>query len=121
MKVIFYPLIGILNVGSAIFSVFSVLPELGIILAGLITSALIGIVYFMPIALIFSYFKKYKVSEKKMRWMRLIWLSSVLSLVITEVFKTPLMMMVSTGLFVLVTMTTAPLISLRIVSKHLIQ
>ena len=67
MKVIFYPLIGILNVGSAIFSVFSVLPELGIILAGLITSALIGIVYFMPIALIFSYFKKYKVSEKKMR------------------------------------------------------
>ncbi len=74
----------------------------------------------MPIALIFSYFKKHKVSEKKMRWMRLIWLSSVLSLVIAEVFKIPLMMM-STGLFVMVTMTIATLISLRIASKHLIQ
>ncbi len=120
MKVVLYPLIGILQVSSAAFSVFSFLPELGIIVAGLIASALIGIIYFLPLALIVSLKKKFKVSEKIIRLLGLIWIGSVLTVVIAEIFQAPSMMMLSTGAFVLVTIATATLISLRIVSKHLI-
>jgi hypothetical protein len=120
MKGLLYPLIGILQVSSAVVSVFYVIPEFGVIVAGLIASSLIGVIYFLPIALIFSYFKKFKVSEKIFHWMGLIWLGNVLFLVIAEVVKIQLMMMVSTGVLVLVTIITATLTTLRIVSKRLI-
>ncbi len=120
MKVVLYPLIAILQVSSAAFSVFSFLPELGVITAGLIASSLIGIVYFLPIALIFSLKKRFQVSIKIVRLMGLVLISSVLFLVFAEIVKYPPMMMVFTGAFVLVTIISATLTSLRIVSKRLI-
>ena len=118
MKVLLYPLIGILHVSSAAFSIFSVLPEFGVIVAGLIASVLLGIVYFLPIALIVSYFKRFKVSERFIHVLGLVWLSSVVSLVIAEVCKVPFIMMVSTGAFVLLTIATTTLTSLRLISKQ---
>jgi hypothetical protein len=59
MKGILYPLIGILHVNSAAFSIFHALPELGIIIAGILTSSLIGIVYFLPIILLLFFIKKF--------------------------------------------------------------
>jgi hypothetical protein len=120
MKMVLYPLIGILHVRSAVFSVFSFLPELGIIFAGLIASSLIGMVYVLPVALIFRYFRKFKVSEKTTRLLDLVLISSVLVLVLAEIFQVPSIMMLSTGTFVLVTIATATLTSLRIISKRLI-
>ncbi len=120
MKVVLYPLIGILQVSSTVFSVFSFLPEFGVVVAGLIASSLIGIVYFTPIALIVSLKKKFKVSEKSIRQMGLILISSVLLLIVAEGFQVPSMMMVSTGAFVLVTMATATLNALRIITKRMI-
>jgi hypothetical protein len=120
MKVVLYPLIGILQVSSAVFSIFSFIPEFGIIAAGLIASSLIGILYFMPIALIISLKKKFQVSAKIVRLMGFVLISSVLFLFLAEIFKSPPMMIVSTGAFVLVTIATATLTSLKIVSKRLI-
>ena len=121
MKVILYPLIGILHVGSAAFLVFSFVPEFGVVVAGLIASSLIGIVYFLPFALILSFFKKFKVSDQLVRLLGLVCGGSIITLIIAEVFKYPPMMMVSTGAFVLVTISVATLTSLRLVSKRLIQ
>ena len=120
MKVILYPLIGILHVSSVVFSIFSFLSELGVVIAGLVASSLIGIVYFLPTALIISLKKKFQVSVKIVRLMGLIWISNVLTLVLAEITKSPSMMIVTTGAFVLVTITTVTLTSLRIVSKRLI-
>jgi outer membrane protein assembly factor BamB len=120
MKELLYPLISILQVSSATFSVFSFLPELGVIIAGLIASALIGISYFFPIGLIVWYFRKFTVSEKLIHQLGLLWVSSISLLAVAEVLKSPSFMMVSTGSFVLVTMATATLTSLRIISKRLI-
>jgi hypothetical protein len=121
MKIVLYPLIGVLQVSSTVFSVFSVLPELGIIVAGLIASSLIGIVYVLPLALIFSLKNKFQVSVKFIQILGIILISSVLFLFLAEIFKSPTMMMVSTGAFVLVTIATATVTSLRIVSKRLIK
>ena len=120
MKVILYPLIGILHVSSITFSVFSFIPEFGVVAAGLVASSLIGVIYFLPIVLMLSFFKKFKVSGKIVRLMGLVWVGSLITIFVAEISTSSLMMMVSTGMFVLVTISVVTLTSLRIVSKHLI-
>jgi hypothetical protein len=120
MKVILYPLIGILHLSSTVFSVFSFIPELGVIVAGLIASSLIGIVYFLPIALILSILKKFKASAKIVLLMGFVWVGSLITIFVAELSKYPSMMMVSTGAFVLATISVSTLTSLRLVLKYLI-
>ena len=119
MKVVLYPLIGILHLSSTIFSSFSFAVELGVILAGLLASALIGVVYVLPLALIFSFIKKIKISRKIIHILGLIWLGSIMTLFIAEVSNSPPIMMISTSVFVLVTLSTTVLTFLRILTKRL--
>jgi PKD repeat protein len=120
MKGVLYPLIGILHLSSTIFSSFSFAVELGVILAGLLASALIGVVYVLPLALIFSFIKKIKISRKIIHIMGLIWFGSIMTLFIAEVSNSPLIMMISTSVFVIVTLSTTVLTFLRILTKRLI-
>ena len=80
---------------------------------------MIGIVYFLPLALIVSLKKKFQVSAKIDRLIGLVWVGSVITIALAEISKSPPMMM-STGALVLATITTATLSTLRIVSKRLI-
>ncbi|RLI34547.1 hypothetical protein DRO66_08630, partial [Candidatus Bathyarchaeota archaeon] len=118
--VVLYPLMGILHLSSATFSLFSFNLELGIVMAGLVASVLIGVFYFLPAALFLSLVRKIKVSAKIIRLIGLIWAGSFKMIFIAEVPKSPLLMMVSTGAFVLVTISAAMLTSLRIILKRLI-
>ena len=52
MRVILEPLLYILQLSTATFSLFAFDGELAIVMAGLVASALIGLVYFMPITTI---------------------------------------------------------------------
>jgi len=106
-------------VSLAAFSVFNFISEFGVILAGLIASSLMGIIYFLPIAVILSLVIKFKVSTKVIHWMSLIWISSVLALVFAEITKSPSMMIVSTGVFVLLTIFVTTFTSLKIIPKRL--
>jgi len=90
------------------------------VIAGLITSSFIGVVYFLPVALILCLVKKFKVSNKILHSMGFVWIGSIITVAIVEISKYPPMMMVSTRTVVLVIITTATIISLRIVSKCLI-
>ncbi|MEE8571056.1 MAG: PKD domain-containing protein, partial [Candidatus Bathyarchaeia archaeon] len=119
-KVVLYPLMGILHLSSETFSLFSFNLELGIVMAGLVASVLIGVFYFLPVALLLSLVRKIKISAKIIRLIGLIWAGSFIMIFIAEVTKSPLMMMVSTGAFVLVTISAAMLTSLRIILKRLI-
>jgi hypothetical protein len=120
MKVVLYPLMGILQLSSATFSIFSFNLELGIVMAGLVASTLIGVFYFLPAALLLSLVRKIKISAKIIRLIGLIWAVSIMMIFIAEVTKSPLIMMISTGAFVLVTISAAMLTSLRIILKRLI-
>jgi hypothetical protein len=113
MKIVLYPLIGILHVTSLVFSVFSFLPELGIVISGVVASSLIGLVYFLPVVLLLNFFMKLKVSAKKVRIIGLIWVGSIISLVLGEISKSSLIMMTSTGVFVLATMCVTVLTLIR--------
>jgi hypothetical protein len=48
IRVILYPLLGVLGVSTFAYSLFSGMPELAIVLAGLVASSLIGLVYLTP-------------------------------------------------------------------------
>jgi hypothetical protein len=52
IKVILYPLLGILSVSTLAYSIFSSAPEFGVLTAGLIASTLIGLVYLTPFTLV---------------------------------------------------------------------
>jgi photosystem II stability/assembly factor-like uncharacterized protein len=54
VKLILYPLIGILMVSREVYSATSWSPELGVALAGLLASAMIGAVYASPLAMLAS-------------------------------------------------------------------
>ena len=45
IRVFLYPLLGILSLSSTVFSLFSSVPEFAIVMAGLVASSLIGLVY----------------------------------------------------------------------------
>jgi hypothetical protein len=45
IRVILYPLLGVLGLSSFVYSLFSGAPEFGVVMAGLVASSLIGLVY----------------------------------------------------------------------------
>jgi hypothetical protein len=109
IKVVLYPLIGILHLSSTVFTLFSFSSELGVVMAGLVASALLATVYVMPWILMFSFLHKFKPSKRIIRLSGLVWTGSVLAIAIAEVSTSPLLMMASTGTFVLATMTLTTL------------
>jgi len=48
LRVFLYPLLGVLGVGAFAYSLFSWSPELAVVVAGLVSSSLIGLVYLTP-------------------------------------------------------------------------
>ena len=52
IRVLLYPLLGILGVSAFTYSLFSASPEFGVVIAGLVASSLIGLVYLTPFTLV---------------------------------------------------------------------
>jgi len=53
VRISLYPLLGILCIGAWVFSVLANIPELSIVVTGLIVSSLIGLVYLTPLMFLF--------------------------------------------------------------------
>jgi hypothetical protein len=60
VRVLLYPLIGVLQFSSAISRALSFAPEMGVIAAGLFSSAAIGLVYVTPLLAALRFFRKRK-------------------------------------------------------------
>jgi peptide/nickel transport system substrate-binding protein len=123
MKVVLYPLIGVLHLSSGAFSLLSFNPELGVIMAGLVASSLIGIIYFLPLVLLVSFFKRFKPSERTIRLAALVWGGSALTMVLAGAATSSTMMMASTGTFVLATicLTTLAMVRSAMKGAHLLK
>lgn len=121
MRDVLYPLLRVLHLARTTYEVFSFNSEVGIVMAGLVASSLIGIIYFLPFALLFSLVKKVKVFAKMIRMTGLVWVGSVLAIVVAEVTKSPLIMMTSTGIFVLATISATTLAFTKIISDSVMR
>ena len=110
MKIVLYPLLGILHLSYNTFTLFGFIPELAIVLAGLVASSLIGLVYFTPGVLLFYYTKKIKPSAKITRTLTITWMGTILITVLGGVTRSSPLMMASTALFVLGTIASTTMI-----------
>jgi hypothetical protein len=108
MKFVLYPLIGILHLSALTYSVFNFNPELSIIMAGLIASSLIGIVYFTPLAVGYILLmKRLKIMPKTNPFKKLLatlWFASIILLFLGEIAVSPMIMMIATAFFVVITL-----------------
>jgi len=120
MKVVLFPLIGVLHISSVAFSIFSFSSELAIVVTGLIASSLIALVYFTPWFLLVNLFKNFRPSIKIIRFFSLFWVSSIVAIVLAETTMSPPLMMASSGALVLTTMTLITLASTRTITKFII-
>lgn len=120
MKVVLYPLIGILRLSYLVFSLFSFSPELGVVMAGLVASSLIAVVYVMPWVLLLGFLKKFRLSTKTARLMGLIWAGNVVAIALAETQQSPLLMMAASGAFIIVTICLTTLATTKAVMERFI-
>jgi hypothetical protein len=97
-------LIGVLQVSEGLFTTLSFSPELGIVAAGFVASALLAAIYLTPFALVFSILRKSRPSKQLIIAMGLIWLASFTAIGLAELTQTASLMTIATGTFVLATM-----------------
>lgn len=104
MTAIVSPLIGVLQVSEQAFTVQSGSPELAIILAGGIASALLAVIYVVPGALLVSLWTRRNPSKRWFTALGLLWLASVTAIGLAELSHAEWLMMTATSTFVLATM-----------------
>ncbi|MEM2227351.1 MAG: CFI-box-CTERM domain-containing protein [Candidatus Bathyarchaeia archaeon] len=121
-----YPLIGILTLASLAYHVFAFNPELAVVMAGIVASGFIGIVYFTPITLLVIYPLKHKAFKNKRKILTYVftfWLISFPMLSIAETFKAELLMKIASSMLVLTTIMLSTIglsfILLKFIKKHL--
>ncbi len=117
MKVLLYPLMGTLHLSAALYSLLSFLPELGIVLAGIVASALLAIIYLLPGMVLLCRYRRVTLSGRLLRWLGWVWWGSLLSMVVAGAAQSSGLMMASTGITVLATMCLTTLILTRVVLK----
>jgi len=127
-RVLLAPLLGSLSVGQAAFLICLPESEIGLIMAGLVSSSLLGLLYASPIIALSAAKAddKRRKSGMSLRPLALVWLGSLLALGMSYVFLyigqtsiAEFIAMVSTGTLVLSTMIISPLLVLRLVRRLL--
>jgi len=122
MKILLYPLVGILHISALTYSALSFNPELAIVATGLVASGLIGIVYFTPLSLITLLFmkryRKFRLNMSHLKGLTAIWIASIALICFAEATAAQPVMMVATAMLVLSTLTLAALATTqRVIQK----
>jgi M6 family metalloprotease-like protein len=111
LRVVLYPLIGILQFASATYPLFNSIPEVSITITGIITSALIGLVYLTPVGLLLAR----PLRKRKIGAMRILRASSISLIVavalltLAELTGLSVLLIVATSAIVLTAMLSTPL------------
>jgi len=107
MKVLLYPLVGILHLSASAYAAFNFNPELAVCIAGLVASGLIGIVYFSPFALVvlavLRKTRRLSLSFRSVVPLTYIWVACAGFLTLSILTLSPVAMMASSAIFVLAT------------------
>ena len=122
VKILLYPLIGVLHISASTYSALSFSPELAIVATGILASGLIGIIYFAPLSLItlrcMKRHRKFRLNPSHLKGLTAIWIASVALICLAEVTSTQMIMMAATAMLVLSTLTLTGLTTAqRIIQK----
>jgi len=117
MKILLYPLIGILHLAAMTYDAFPFSAELGVLVSGLVASSLIGLVYFSPIAFcswaILKRYRRLALKKSHLMVIAITWLVSLTLIVASEILASSTLMMTSTAAFVLLTAVFSALTATR--------
>jgi len=128
MRVLLAPLLGSLSLGQAICHTCPPQSELRVLMAGLVSSSLLGLLYTSPIIALSTVKAndKRKKNGVSLRPLAMVWLGSLLALGMSYVFLyfgqtsiAEFVAMVSTGTLVLSTMIISPLLLLKLIRRLL--
>lgn len=123
VKVGLYPLIGILHLAATTFSLFGFSSEFGVVVAGLLASSLVGIVYCSPLAiaslLIVERRRKLGSRMGRLKPFTLAWMASIGLLSLAEIAGSSIVMMISATVFVLLTLGISTLVTIRVAEHFL--
>jgi cytochrome c553 len=123
MKYVLYPLLGILHLSAAAYTVFNFNVEVGVVVAGLVASSLIGAIYFVPITLTTLLAVKRLRRRKlpKLGQLKPLTIPVFISLALLyygEILTSPIIVMIATGtLVIFTTALSAGTIALKIARK----
>jgi len=122
VKILLYPLVGILHISALTYSALSFSPELAIVATGILASGLIGITYFAPLSLItlrcMKRHRKFRLNPSHLKGLTAIWIASIALICLAEVTATQMIMMAATAMLVLSTLTLTGLTTTqRIIQK----
>jgi len=124
VKALLYPLIGILRLSSATYAAFGFNEEIAVVMAGLVASSMIGIVYFSPLTVPpLMAVKLRRKSLLKLGYLKpllAIWFASLGLIFLGTIAAMPIVMMAATASLVLSTITlSAVAIGLTVVRRLL--
>jgi len=119
MRVALYPLIGILEVSSATYSALAFSPEFAVVMAGIVASALIGLVYLTPAALLLTRLsvKRQMRGARVLRGLSISFLVTMVVLVLGEVMGSLSLLVIGSSGLVLTVLALAPLMSSLLFSR----
>jgi hypothetical protein len=116
MKILLYPLIGILHISYWTYLLLDFSCELGVVVAGLVASSLIGVVYLTPWSLLFNLKIKFKPSKKVIRFAGLLLLGSILTIAFAEALGSISLMMMATSIFVVISIFLSNLVLIKAIA-----
>jgi hypothetical protein len=123
MKITLYPLIGILAVSSATFEMTRFVPELAVVLSGLVASSLIGAFYLgLPFGLVRAKMRSLKGGKRERLFekaLALVLLCGMTALFLGEVVSSTALLMLSSTIVVLSTMLLAAVFTSAKISRTL--
>jgi M6 family metalloprotease-like protein len=121
LKVVLYPLLGILQLSSAAYSTLSFAPEVAITTAGILASALIGLMYLTPVSVFLVRFMRRKGigAVHVLRAYSGAFLFAVAALLLGELMGSFSLLSIAASALVLSTLVSTPLLfSFKVISSR---
>jgi hypothetical protein len=121
VRILIYPLIGILQIATTAYAIFSWNSELAVTMAGLLASSLIGLVYdTLWITALLIVARKKRGFEMKFRYIIPFadaWIAGLAMIGIADFLIAPLLMTVATSAFVLLTLGLCSTVAATLITK----
>jgi len=120
MRIVLYPLVGILYATSNLYARTSAFPELAIVLSGLLTSSLIGAFYLgLPLTIIRSKVRGARKLSNLEKYLAVLLIAGFTMLVVGELATSTTILMISSTSIVLSTMLLTALVTSNTIAKKL--
>ena len=120
MKVVLYPLVGILYLTANVYKETSAYPEIAVLLSGLLASSLIGAFYLgLPLSLVRSKIRRLRTSVHIEKYLAFTLIGAIALLMAGEVMFSPILLMGSSAVIVLSTLSLSALTTSRRIAAKL--